>query len=142
MFEDFVEDEEIVDRRSELLPPREMSECIGHREVEQNLLDIIESGNIPHAMIFAGPEGIGKATMAFRLTRYLLNRKDKDEDTGGLFGDDLPSAKAESLYVDPEERIFSQIASGGHPDLLTVERAFDEKKGEQQPMNPVCALPV
>lgn len=137
MFEDFVENDEIADRGSELLPSREMSECIGHREVEQNLLDIIESGNIPHAMIFAGPEGIGKATMAFRLTRYLLNRKDKDEDTGGLFGDDLPSEKPESLYISPDNRIFSQVASGGHPDLLTVERAFDERKGEQQSIVPL-----
>jgi DNA polymerase-3 subunit delta' len=119
-----------------LLPPREMQECIGHEAVEKSLLDVINSGNIPHAIIFAGRQGIGKGTMAFRLARFMLNIKPAD-DSPGLFGAPPPPAKATTLSVPADDRVFRQVASGGHPDLLVVERVMDEKKGRMQTSVPV-----
>jgi len=113
-----------------LMPPRESSLFLGHAETEQNLLDLINSGHVPHAMIFSGPVGIGKSTMAFRLARYLLKNGTPDTAQDSLFGD--APAEANSLDVSSEERIFSQVASGGHPDLLTIERPMDAKKGTKK----------
>jgi DNA polymerase-3 subunit delta' len=132
MFEDFVEEKEIDEDCSGLLPPREMHECSGHEIIEKKLLDIVESGNIPHALIFAGPEGVGKSTMAFRLARYMLGKQWGDTNTGGLFGDDLPYEVTENMYISPNKQIFKQVASGGHPDLLTIERGFDERKNAKK----------
>jgi DNA polymerase III subunit delta' len=82
------------------------------------------AGRLPHAIILAGPPGIGKATLAFRLARFLLSQT--EEQGGGLFGDVAPPA---SLRVAPEHSVFKRVAASGHADLVTVEREFDEKKG-------------
>ncbi len=134
MFDDF--DDELLDEDDEvsaskgegLQPPRLMSDCLGHEAVEKNLLELAESGRMPHALIFAGPQGIGKATMAFRLARYLLKKGREDESAGGgLFGETLPKTVPENFHVAPDDPVFRQVASGGHPGLITVERLYDEK---------------
>ncbi len=112
-----------------LLPPRQMSECLSHEDVETALLELIDSSRMPHALIFAGPQGIGKATLSFRLARYLLKNGSQDSADGGLFGDTLPQEKAENLFVAPDDPVFRRVASGGHPDLFTAERPFDDAKG-------------
>lgn len=95
--------------------PREASECLGHEPVEKLVLELNASGRMPHAMIFSGPAGIGKATMAFRVARFLL--KHGGEETGGLFGPAEPPA---SLHVTADDPVSRRVASGGHPDLLTI----------------------
>lgn len=112
-----------------LQPPRQMYESLGHEAAEQQILDLINSKHLPHALILAGQEGIGKATFAFRLARYLLKHGVPEEESGGgLFGEALPPVKAESLVIDPEDQTCRMVAASGHPDLLVVEREFDEKK--------------
>src|SRR6202008_2029466 len=37
--------------------------------------------------------------------------------------------KPSSLYLKPDHPVFRRVVSGGHADLLVVEREFDEKKG-------------
>lgn len=116
-----------------LKPPREMDSCIGHDEHESSLISLYEQGRMPHALIFAGPQGIGKATFAFRLARFLLkNGKGGEQDSGaGLFGDTIP-APALSFDMASDERVFRQVASGGHPDLMVAEIPFDEQKGRKK----------
>lgn len=114
-----------------LVSPRETLECVGHPAIEKSLIDMFDSGKMPHAVIFSGRQGIGKSVMAFRLARFLLAQQPVD-DSPGLFGAPPPRAKAVSLSVPPDDRVFRQVASGGHPDLLVVERQMDEKKGRMQ----------
>lgn len=106
------------------LSPRGNPDFLGYEGVERALLQEFLAGRLPHAIVLAGPPGIGKATLAFRLVRFLLSQS--AERGGSLFGDDIPPT---SLYVAPEHPVFRRIASGGHADLLTIEREFDEKKG-------------
>lgn len=113
-----------------LLPPRKSNYLIGHENVEQTLIDLINSGAMPHALIFSGPAGIGKSTMAFRLARYLLKHGTVDPAQDSLFGD-APAA-ATSLNMESNDPTFSKVTSGGHPDLLTIERPMDAKKGMQK----------
>lgn len=110
------------------LPPRANPLSLGHETVERALLDMAASSRMPHGLIFSGPPGIGKATMAFRLARFLLRAPAQPED-GGLFGTPEPEPAPENFNMSPDDPVFQRIASGGHPDLLTVERAFDEDKG-------------
>jgi DNA polymerase-3 subunit delta' len=72
---------------------------------------------MPHALILAGPPGIGKATLAFRLARFLFSQ---------------PGKAPKNLHVASEHPVFRRVASSGHADLLTVEREFDEKKGRMK----------
>ena len=44
----------------------------GHREAEAALLNAYRSGKIPHAWLIGGAQGIGKATLAYRMARFVL----------------------------------------------------------------------
>ena len=52
--------------------PRETAELFGHREAETALLNAYRSGRIPHAWLIGGAQGIGKATLAYRMARFVL----------------------------------------------------------------------
>ena len=106
------------------VPPRANPELIGQEAAEAMLLQAWRSGRLPHAWVFSGPPGVGKATLAFRFARFLLSGADPNAEPG-LFGEPAP---ASSLHVDSASPLFRRIASGGHADLLTIERPYDEKK--------------
>jgi DNA polymerase-3 subunit delta' len=106
---------------TEILRPRANPELVGHEAAERDLRRLFESGRLPHALLISGPRGIGKATLAFRLARFVLTPQ-----PGSLFGD-APAA-GEGLWTDPEGGVFRRIAAGGHADVLTVERAFDPRR--------------
>ena len=93
--------------------PRANPLLVGHAAHEAVLLDALRSGRMHHAWLIAGPAGIGKATLAFRFARRLL---------AGMPG------PGETLALDPAHPVFRRVAAGSHADLLTVERAYDEKR--------------
>ena len=108
------------------LPPRANTELFGHEAAEQMLRSLFEAGKLPHALLLTGPRGIGKATLAFRLARFILAGGVKD---AGLFGSsgavDDPSS---GLWIAPDSGPSRRIAAGGHADLLTIERAYDPRR--------------
>lgn len=107
-----------------LLPPRQNLMCLGCKELEATLLKRFNADRFPHAMIFSGPNGVGKATFAFRIARFLLSQ----EASGGMFAsEDIP---AENFDTPADHPTLRRISSGGHADLMVVGRVFDEKKGK------------
>jgi DNA polymerase III subunit delta' len=107
-------------------PPRANPDLIGHQAAEAALRQLVDSGRLPHALLLSGPRGIGKATLAFRLARYVLSAPGEGSalDMFGAVG----ALAASGLAVPPESGVFRRIAAGGHADLLTVERAFDPRR--------------
>ncbi|KXV24569.1 DNA polymerase III subunit delta' [Gluconobacter japonicus] len=85
--------------------PRQTFELRGHEEAENVFRTALASGRLHHAWLISGPAGIGKATLAFRLARLLLNGEDSDSPAG------------------------RRITAATHGDLLEISRAVDEKKG-------------
>lgn len=115
-----------VNEPDALPQPRSAVDMVGHRAIEQQLLDSINAGKIPHAMIFSGPQGIGKSTMAFRFAKAMMAAA---VDTGpSLFGSPEPAILT-SLSANPDDRSARLVVSGGHPDLLVVERIADDTRG-------------
>jgi DNA polymerase-3 subunit delta' len=102
--------------------PRETPDLVGHEAAERRLLDTWRAGRLGHAWIIAGPQGVGKATLAYRLTRFLFTA----EGAGGAAGAE-PDSLPDSLYVSPQSAVFQRVASGGHADLITLERSIDER---------------
>ena len=98
--------------------PRETTSLYGHSEAEAMLLNACRSGRIPHAWLIGGGQGIGKATLAYRMARFVLSHPD-------------PSAPgvqtALSLAIEADHPVSRQIAAGSHGGLLTLERTANEK---------------
>ncbi|WP_428483547.1 DNA polymerase III subunit delta' [Rhodopila sp.] len=91
--------------------PRANSILLGHEAAEATLLDAVRAGRMHHAWLITGPEGVGKATLAYRFGRRLL----------------AGTPTADSLALDPANPVFRRVAAGSHADLLTVERVVNEK---------------
>jgi DNA polymerase III subunit delta' len=96
--------------------PRENPRLIGHTAAEAELLEAMQGGRMHHAWLITGPSGVGKATLAYRFARRLL--------AGPGHGD--------TLALDPADPVFRRVAIGSHADLLTVERAWDDKKSRMR----------
>jgi DNA polymerase-3 subunit delta' len=107
------------------LAPRRNPDLVGHGRAEAELARLAQAGRLPHALLIAGPRGIGKATLAYRFARWLLARP---TDTNALFA---PPPVAD-LVLSPEHPVARRVASGGHADLLTVERGWDPKRNRRR----------
>jgi DNA polymerase-3 subunit delta' len=99
--------------------PRANPILLGHEAAERTLLDAIDQGRMHHAWLIIGPEGIGKATLAFRFARRLL--------AGKIQGQGQAEGVGDSLALDPAHPIFRRVVAGGHADMQTIERVVDEK---------------
>lgn len=93
--------------------PRERYDLAGHADAEAELLAAWQAGRLPHAILLGGPQGIGKATLAYRLTRFVLANG---------------SATAKNLAVPADHPVSRQVAALSHPDLLVLRRVKEEDK--------------
>ncbi len=98
--------------------PRETTAWFGHRDAELALLDAYRSGRIPHAWLIGGAQGIGKATLAYRMARFVLAHRNPR----------APEVQhAKSLHVEPTDPVARLVAAGAHGGLLTLERSLNDK---------------
>ena len=98
--------------------PRITTKLFGHAAAEAALLAAYRSGRVPHAFLIAGPQGIGKATLAYRMARFVLAHPDPSV---------REVAAAKSLAVDASNPVARRIAAQAQPDLLILERTFNDK---------------
>ncbi len=99
------------------LSPAKNAHLYGHKAAEDFLARSYRSGKMHHAILLEGPEGIGKATLAFRLANHILSHPE-------------PSAAPEHLSPpDLDAPVSRQIASGASHNLLHLTRPVDEKTG-------------
>jgi DNA polymerase III subunit delta' len=98
--------------------PRETSAWFGHRPAEMALLEAYRGGRIPHAWLIGGPQGIGKATLAYRMARFVLAHRHPHA---------AEVQRAETLGVDPSDPVARHVAAGAHGSLLTLERSLNDK---------------
>jgi len=101
--------------------PRETMSLFGHRDAELNLLNAYRSGRIPHAWLIGGAQGIGKATLAYRLARFVLANSDPNAPV---------VQKATTLTVDSDHQVAHRIAAQAQCDLLVLERVINEQTGK------------
>ncbi len=95
--------------------PRENAALIGHEAAEAALAEAARAGRLHHAWLITGPPGIGKATLAFRFSRWLLAG--------------MPAGQG--LFVPESDPVFRRVASGGHADLLALSPNTGDK-GKRQ----------
>jgi DNA polymerase III subunit delta' len=98
--------------------PRASNLLFGHTAAEQAMLAAYRSGRIPHAFLLVGPQGIGKATLAYRMARFVLAHPDPVA---------AEVATATSLAMDADHPVARRIAAQAQGDLLILERTANEK---------------
>lgn len=91
-------------------------DIVGYDDIETQLVQLFNSGRMPHALIFAGEKGRGKYSFALRLARALLSSQ--------------KSAPYDDLSVDVTDPVLSRIEQESHPDLKTIRRLNKEGKNE------------
>ncbi len=98
--------------------PRDTFVLFGHDKAERELLEAFRNGLLPQALIIGGPEGIGKATLAWRMARFIAANPDPR----------LPAVqRAENLAVDPRNPAARRISAMSFGDLALLRREWSDK---------------
>jgi DNA polymerase-3 subunit delta' len=110
--------------------PRQSLSLLGQDQALAIAARAIRDGRPPQAWLISGPPGVGKATMAYRIARYLLAYGAKDSGPADL---SVPVQDPASL----------QVAAGAHPGLLLLERGINPETGKRRrdlPVNEIRKL--
>jgi DNA polymerase-3 subunit delta' len=94
--------------------PREVFDLEGQEAAEAAFEDARARGRLHHAWLLTGPEGVGKATFAYRAARRLLGAS--ADPSRGLLGSD------------PGHPVSRQVLGRAHPDLMVLERVGEDGK--------------
>jgi len=118
--------EEIVetDRIEGRAHPRETFRLVGQDAALSRAARANRSGRPPQAWLITGPPGIGKATLAYRIARYLLRYGATDQGPA-----DLAVAENDSVAI--------QVKAASHPGLLVLKRGLHPETGKLMTVLPV-----
>jgi len=103
--------------------PRETPRLIGQGAAEAAFLDAVGAGRLHHGWLITGPRGVGKATLAWQIARFLLAQPPEGE-AGGLFGE---APDPDSLEVAPDHPVARRVAAGSEPGLFLLRRGPNDK---------------
>ena len=104
-----------IDKLEGFPHPRDTAELIGHAAAEAELAAALAAGRIHHAWLLAGPAGVGKATLAYRMAMHALAAPFERDPFGA------------SLTVDAATTAARQVRAQSHPGLLVVRRGYNLK---------------
>jgi DNA polymerase-3 subunit delta' len=100
------------------ITPGNNPDLVGQEAAEAAFLSAWRSGRVPHAWLISGPRGVGKATFAFRVARFVL--------AGG---------SGESLALAADHPTARRVAVGSHGDLMVLQPGMihpDTKRETQE----------
>ncbi|MBR9844334.1 MAG: DNA polymerase III subunit delta' [Rhodobacteraceae bacterium] len=110
--------------------PRETMRLFGQETAEAGFLEAFNSGRLHHAWLLTGPRGTGKATLAWRIARFLLATP--ITQGGGLFGDAPPTY--ETMDISPDHPVAHRLLARSEPGLHSITRSINEKTGKLRDM--------
>jgi DNA polymerase-3 subunit delta' len=102
--------------------PRETMQVYGHPSAEAEFLRAFTSGRLHHGWLITGPRGVGKATLAWKLARFLLATP---MDDGGMFGAPPPPT---SLDIPTDHPVARHMRALAEPRLFLVRRGLNDKE--------------
>ena len=136
-------------------------DIIGHGAIKERLIRLMEKDRLPHAMIFAGPSGVGKTMMAFAVASALAGRRvfaGQEMKGDGPFAADGDEAyyvapQGAMLKVDQFRQLQSRLILQGragrmrvciidHVETMNAEFANRMLKILEEPPQGVCFILV
>ncbi len=114
--------------------PRLNPDLKGQAKAEREFLQEFGTGQMHHAWLISGPRGVGKATFAYRVARYVLAKKtliqeDPAQTLELAYNSHTENADASdvTMCLEQQHPVFRRVASGTHADFLSIERGVDER---------------
>ncbi len=92
--------------------PRMTGRVIGQDHAIAEFLQAARGGRLHHALLLTGPRGVGKATLAWAIARWLLSGSDSDD-----------------LSVPEGDPAARRLAALSEPGLHLIRRPWDDKAG-------------
>ena len=93
---------------------------IGHSAPKSLLQNALSKNTVPHALLFTGPSGVGKRTLARAFAAQLLANSVGKGDNAEY------------------QRVQTMVASGNHPDLLHVGTGTENKEIKVDDIRELC----
>lgn len=94
-----------------MLSPEENEELLGHLAEYERIKTLFLSGKLHSGLLISGAKGVGKATLAYKITRFILS--------GGK-------------EITKEDALFKQIANKIHPCLKVIEKSLTEEEKKEK----------
>ncbi len=117
------QDQPEPDRSGNAPHPRETKRLIGQEAAEAVFLHAYSSGRLHHAWLVTGLKGVGKATLAWRIARFLLTEA---RDESGPFDGDALSVP-QSLDVPSDHPVAQRAMALSEPRLFLLRRGYDDR---------------
>ncbi|ARE84877.1 DNA polymerase III subunit gamma/tau [Roseovarius mucosus] len=102
--------------------PRETVQLFGQSAAEAEFLEAFNTGRLHHGWLITGPRGVGKATLAWRIARFLLATPLVQDE--GLFGAPPPPV---TLDVAPDHPVARRLLALSDPGLFLLRRGPTDK---------------
>jgi DNA polymerase III subunit delta' len=101
--------------------PRATQALFGHAAQEADFLAAFTTGRLHHAWMITGPKCSGKATLAWRLARFLLATPEND---GGMFAAPPP----DTLDIPPSHPVARRLLQLAEPRNFLLRRGSNDKE--------------
>jgi len=95
--------------------PRANQYLLGHKEAEDLFLESWKNGKIHNSWLICGQKGIGKATLAYKIARFMLS------------SDENKREKYTNIDVSPKDKVCEEISQNACYNLKVIERDFIEE---------------
>jgi DNA polymerase III subunit delta' len=101
--------------------PRETPTLYGHTDAQMTFLAAFNGQRLHHGWLITGPRGVGKATLAWRIARFLLATP---ADDGGMFAAPAP----QSLDIAADNPVARRLLQLAEPRLFLLRRGANDKE--------------
>ena len=92
-------------------PAKETSNFIGNNNIEEFMINSINTNKLHHAYLLSGIKGLGKATFSYRCTKYILSDSLKN-----------------NMNISNSEKVSKLIESDSHPDFMVLKKDIENDK--------------
>ena len=101
-----------------ILTPSNQTQLIGHDNLLLTLKNLFDENKLPNKILFSGQKGIGKCTLSYDLSNYILSRK---ED----FSYDL-----QKFVINKNNKSYVLINNNSHPNFYLINLKEGKKNIE------------
>ena len=102
--------------------PRHTRTLYGHESAERAFVNACIGGRMHHAWLLSGPAGIGKATLAWKIARFVLAQPGQP----GQSAEESPHTP-NSLEIAPQHPVNRRLENLCEPGFMLIRRPWDDK---------------